>query len=420
MSSPRQGDRALDGCWDGLIVLCAANRYDGVKLADQHMAERIADTRPVLYVDPPMSMLSSVRNASVARALAEPRLRLLGPRLARFTPVVQPFPSRRLLAGFTTLLSRHLVRRAVSRLAGDVGAVVSAWPMHPILGQCGERVRVYWAQDDFVGGAALLNNNAVRLDAQERRTAHDSDLIVAANPTVAATWRERGYDPHLIPFGTDTRAYETVDAAAPAAEITLRPPIAGFVGYINSRIDYAILRTIADRGISLLLVGQREPSAEPGQWAELLSRPNVQWVGPKPFGALPSYLRSIDVGLVPYNDSPFNRGSFPLKTMEYLAAGRPVVSTDLPASRWLGTPLITIADGREAFTDAVERWARQPRLAADMAARRHFAKSHDWTIRAEAMLAAIDGTAPAMQTGVVARMADEKNSRNTNPSRRTE
>jgi len=56
----------------------------------------------------------------------------------------------------------------------------------------------------------------------------------------------------------------------------------------------------------------------------------VRWVGPQPYGALPGYLRLMDVGVVPYRDSAFNRGSFPLKTLEYLAAGRGVVATD----RW--------------------------------------------------------------------------------------
>lgn len=380
--------------WDGLLVLCAANNYDGIKLADQHMAERLSLLTPVLYVDPPMSPFTARKNPTARAELRRPRLRLLAPGLARFTPVVQPFPSRRGLTMFTTALTRLLVRRAAAHLTREVKAVVSAWPLYPVLGSCGERVRAYWAQDDFVGGAALLGMHPASLAAGEHKSASSSDVIIASNPAVANTWRSRGYHPWLIPFGADTGAYGAVDAMPKPNDVKLRGPIAGFVGHINSRIDLDLLEAIAGRGISLLLVGPRDPATQPKRWSLLLGRENVQWVGPKPFHLLPSYLGAIDVGLVPYGASAFNEGSFPLKTLEYLAAGRPVVSTDLPATRWLATNLIAVGKTPTMFADAVETWVRRPRTEREMAERREFARRHDWATRATDMLDVIDGAMP--------------------------
>jgi len=85
--------------WKNLVVLCAANRYDGIKLADQHVAQQLAQLTPVLYVDPTVSfakVLSTRQNP-----WSQSRLRILGPGLARLTPVVQPFPSRK---GMTWLI----------------------------------------------------------------------------------------------------------------------------------------------------------------------------------------------------------------------------------------------------------------------------------------------------------------------------
>ena len=62
----------------GLIVLCAANSYDSVKMMDQHFAERWAQRRPVLYVDPPISHLTPRRQPALASSLRGPRLRHLG------------------------------------------------------------------------------------------------------------------------------------------------------------------------------------------------------------------------------------------------------------------------------------------------------------------------------------------------------
>jgi teichuronic acid biosynthesis glycosyltransferase TuaH len=141
--------------------------------------------------------------------------------------------------------------------------------------------------------------------------------------------------------------------------------------------------------LSLLLVGPVNPAFEPERFGALRQRDNVCWVGPKPFDALPGYFRLMDVGLVPYRDSPFNRGSFPLKTLEYLAAGRAVVATDLPAVQWLNTDLISVATTPMAFADLVARLAGEPRTPALIARRQAFAADHSWARRAADVTSAI-------------------------------
>src|SRR5512132_3603441 len=130
---------------------------------------------------------------------------------------------------------------------------------------------------------------------------------------------------------------------------------------MSDRIDLAMLDAVASSGVSLLLVGPRQATFEIAKLDRLLSLPNVQWVGPKEFQELPSYLRVIDVGLTPYTQSDFNRASFPLKTLEYLAAGRPVVASDLPAHRWLNTPHVSIARTPREFAEHTRSLLRAPR-----------------------------------------------------------
>jgi teichuronic acid biosynthesis glycosyltransferase TuaH len=368
--------------WDDLIVVCAGNSYRGIKLADQHMAEQLSKLAPVLYVDPPRSVLRLLRSSAAGPAA---KLYLEESRLARLTPVVPPGPSRRGLAAATTAVARHQIHAAVTHLGGRVRAVVSAWPLHPVFGSCNEQVRIYWAQDDFVGGAALLGLNADLLDVAERRVAAAADLIVAASPTVANTWQNRGLETVLIPYGADVAAYADVEAASPPYDVHLPRPMAGFVGQLNERTDLGLLESVADRGTSLLLIGPKKLTFEPRRFDALVQRSNVEWVGPKSFEVLPSYLRLIDVGLIPYRDSPFNRGCFPLKALEYLAAGRAVVSTDLPAIRWLATDLVVIASAPGSFADLVDKSLRQTRSSAIAARRRHFASEHSWAVRARRM-----------------------------------
>jgi teichuronic acid biosynthesis glycosyltransferase TuaH len=62
--------------WDGLIVLCAGNNYDTIKVADQHLADELAKLAPVLYIDPPVSCLTPLRDRTQAEAAPSgPQLR---------------------------------------------------------------------------------------------------------------------------------------------------------------------------------------------------------------------------------------------------------------------------------------------------------------------------------------------------------
>ena len=140
--------------------------------------------------------------------------------------------------------------------------MLSGWPQFPVFGACGERVRAYWAKDDFVAGAALFGLNAAMLARRERQVAAAADLLIAANPVVAAMWRSRGRDPLLIPFGTDAAAYLGTDRAPLPPGVRLPPPVAGFIGRLNARTDLALLEAIAARGRSLLLVGPRDPGCD--------------------------------------------------------------------------------------------------------------------------------------------------------------
>lgn len=371
-------------------MVVAANNWSVTKLHDRHVAESLAAHAPVLYVDPPLSHVMARADPVLRAVVGEPRLRVVGPRIARLTPVVLPFPMRPGMHRVTELLVRRALRRAVAALGATPRAVLSGAPMLDLFGECGERRSVYWAQDDYAALAHHGGPSARRVREAELRRVAGSDLVVAANPQTEARLRDAGRPVVLVPYGCDTATFGDVDNAPWPADVTLPPPIAGFVGHLNFRTDPSLLEAVADRGISVLLVGPRSGDVD---LEALLSRPNVAWVGPKPFDGLPSYLRAIDVGLVPYTHCAFNEGSFPLKTLEYLAAGRPVVSTDLPATRWLDTPLVAVADDPATFADAVARMAAEERTPPVVAARRRFAAGHSWDVRAR-QLAELLGVGP--------------------------
>jgi teichuronic acid biosynthesis glycosyltransferase TuaH len=353
-------------------------------MSERHIADRLTEWAPVLYVDPPMSIVAARRHP----AMTGSALRVLRPRLARLTPLVLPGMRRPGMVRVTEGLTRLRIRWAVGRLGGRAAVRVLASSL-PVYDRRGGERRVLFATDDFAAGAELMGLPRNQIRRYEARLARESDLVIAVSEPIAEKWRRAGCDVVVVPNGCDAERFAETDNAPWPEDVRLSRPIVGFAGQINDRLDIALLEAVAARGQSVLLVGPIARTFDRHRLDTLLARPNVQWVGRKSFEAMPSYLRAMHAGLTPYTDTPFNRASVPLKTIEYLAAGRAAVSTDLPAARRLGTDHVTLASGPRAFADAVDVRVKEALTNAVVAERRAFAAAHSWSARSRQFAEAI-------------------------------
>jgi teichuronic acid biosynthesis glycosyltransferase TuaH len=388
----------LPGDWTGLVVVCAATSWDGITGSEKHMARQLAAHAPVLYVDPPLSSLRAGHHSGLARSLRQPPLRMISPGLARVSPIVNPGLTRVGLRDVARVLHRRAIRQAVDALGTRPRAVIAA-TTDDVLDAVPADVRVLYATDDFAAGSALMGVSRSWLERCEARQMRKADLVVAISDVLAERWTRAGVETHTIPNGVEAEMYGRCDDAPVPSDVELAGPLAGFIGHLSHRIDVTLLESVADAGVPLLLVGPRQRTLDSPQLERLLSRPDVQWVGAKPFEQLPSYLGCMDVGLTPYGDSDFNRASFPLKTLEYLAGGRPVVTTDLPANAMLDPDLITVENDPASFGTAARRLAHTPASPSDAARRRAFAAEHTWAARAR-MMAELIGLAPVQEPSV--------------------
>ena len=370
------------------IVYCAGVPWDSVQGTDRQLALSLSRRIDVLWVDPPLSSLHAARRGDLRTTLAAGRFGTVGPGLTRLITLAPPFPTRRGMAAITNRVMNASIRSAVSKIGSDVVATIVSAPLQPLDVLPGIR-KVYYATDDFVAGAALMGISEELLRRAEARRLVEADLLVAITPQILDTWAPGGRSTLILPNGCDPDAYAGVDEAPWPGDVDLPRPVVGVVGQFSARIDLSLLEAVAGRGISLLLVGPVQDGFEPERFASLIARPHVTWVGHKDFRELPSYLRLMDVGLTPYAHSDFNRASFPLKTLEYLAAGRPVVSTPLPAVEWLDTPLIAVAPDPETFVTATERMIEQSASPATRLRAREFAGQHSWDARAKDLLEAV-------------------------------
>ena len=109
----------------------------------------------------------------------------------------------------------------------------------------------------------------------------------------------------------------------------LKPPIAGVIGTISDRLDLDLLYQVAslDEVGAVALIGPVNASKEKQQLDRLLRHPKVVPIGNQPRDLLPTWHQVIDVGLIPYRNSPFNYYCSPMRLFDHLASGRPIVAT---------------------------------------------------------------------------------------------
>lgn len=399
MTSSVPGGR-LDGSRCDLLVYLAATQYDGPAGTDRHVADELSRLTPVLYVDPPVSVLTQLRNPEFAKSWKLPPLVTLRPGLARLTPRVTPGMYRPGAHHLVPPLMRRAVRGAVDRLYGEPGTPVAALVSsrtENLLDAVPARRTLFYATDDLVAGADLLGIPRGRLIAQEAATLRRAQGVAVVSLPLQERYAAMGFSATVVPNGCAPEAYAGVETAPIPEDAQMPGPVAGFIGYINDRIDLGLLEAVADTGCSLLIVGPVAAGYQSRRFAALAGRPNVRHVGPKPFAELPGYLRVMDVGLIPYADTPFNRASFPLKTLEYLAAGRDAVSVPLPANAWLGSELVTEAAGGIAFAAATRQALSRVRTDLVAQRRRELAVRHSWASRAR-VLAGLVALQPATAT----------------------
>jgi teichuronic acid biosynthesis glycosyltransferase TuaH len=397
------------------VVWMANKRWDDHGF-DQRMTKEMEHYANILWVDPPVSLVTPAQRRLGAARTVRPVLRVLSERVARLTPAAMPGMTRFGIRATTAPLIRAQVRWALRRMGVTPLAVVST-NLHDVQGRWGsEVVSMLHGTDDCVAGAELMGVSARWVRAQERKAVTNADVVTALSPLLAERWSTlRGSPVPLIPNGCTPVRVST--DRLPRLVIDLPRPVVCMAGRLNARIDMDLLEAIADAGYSLLLVGPHHSQWEQRRFAELITRPGVRYVGRVPEKDAPSYIAAADIGITPYLDSPFNRASFPLKTLDYLIAGRPAVSTDLPAARWLLNDLtsselafspdriLALAASHADFVDALRHIVGDPgqpaqtgpgqlvREPAQAQACRVFAARHTWSRRADALATALGLTA---------------------------
>ncbi|MFM9942482.1 MAG: glycosyltransferase [Hyphomicrobiaceae bacterium] len=259
---------------------------------------------------------------------------------------------------------------------GSAGLKLSSWALTPQIraaaAMAGIRRPLLWVHCpagatliDQIPAAAVIMQRTDRFEAfpeasgalvaeQIHLLKARADLVVYAAPHLMAEEATAVRRQLLVTHGADVAVFKAAGEArtpGPPDVAHLARPRIGFVGGIDAHtFDPALFCGVAERlpECQFVLVGG---CSLPEGWCPL---PNVHLLGRKPYESVAGYMAAADVLIMPWNDSDWIKACNPIKLKEYLAVGRPVVTTEFAAlDGW--RDLVTVAAGADGFAAAIRQ-----------------------------------------------------------------
>jgi UDP-galactopyranose mutase len=345
----KKGSDVLDSLtnFERQDLICFSHlRWNFVFQRPQHLMRRFARKYRVTYWEEP-----------VYTALRAPRLDLdLTPEGVAVAVPFLPIGSDEEEANrFQSELLHELVKtRAI--------AMPVLWYYTPMALPFSLRLRAATTIYDCMDELSAFKNAHPMLGAREHELLRRADLVFTGGYSLYESKRRHHAAVYAFPSSVDTVHFGAARGKIPepADQIGIPHPRLGFFGVLDERLDHALVQQLAEArpDWQIIMVGPIV-KIDPG---EVPRRANIHYLGPKPYADLPAYIGGWDLALMPFATNESTRFISPTKTPEYLAAGRPVVSTCIAdVERQYGKlGAVRIAHSVSEFIAAAESALAQP------------------------------------------------------------
>lgn len=341
------------------IICISSVDWDPIWTRKQQVMFRLPSTNKILYVEPPITLLSALKDRSLrfkwlewlkgSRKKTE-NIYLYSP------PVVLPFGN--VYRWVNRLNQRWLllfVKKIARRLGMNNPTVWTYLPNSlPLAEGLNPRMLIYDCVDEHSEYTGLINKDTML--EMERGLLESCDLVFVTAPGLYESKKAHARNIHLLPNAADVEHFAR--AALPETPVpdeirNLPRPVLGFVGVIHDWIDQDLIAYLAQKRPewSVAMIG---PVGAGISVDRLKVLSNVHFFGRKTKEELPGYIKGFDVCLNPFRKNELTERVSPLKFYEYLASGKPVVSVEMPGVMEF-SDVIEIASDYDGFYHGVER-----------------------------------------------------------------
>ena len=359
-----------------LIVFCHL-RWDFVWQRPQQLLSRFARDRSVFFIEEPI-FRDGVGEAEAA---------VLERRESDGVTVCQPV-CRDPGPGGGPRLDDMYARLSAALVRDEGVSDYTAWFYTPMLFPAMRGLEPSLVVYDAMDELSLFRGAPPELLPRERELLTRADVVFTGGVSLGKAKAQHHPNVHAFPSGVDAAHYAqalSAETKIPEDLAALPQPRIGFFGVIDERTDLELLRRAAElrRDYAFVMLG---PVVKIDQ-AELPRVPNLHYLGQKQYRDLPGYVKGFDVCMMPFALNDATKFISPTKTLEYMAAHKPIVST--PVADVVGSykEAVAICGTAEEFVGAIDRalaeepGAREARVARE----REILERNSWDSIAERM-----------------------------------
>lgn len=296
-------------------LICFSHlRWDFVFQRPQHLMSRFARSNRVIYWEEPIFEEHTTAPKLETRHCATTGVTIVTPHVPRDMP---------------TVTQQQVLRSLLDILLADCKSPLVRWYYTPLMLPFSRHVIAAATIYDCMDELANFRFASPELIPLERQLLALADVVFTGGFSLYEAKKDRHPAVHLMPSSVDQAHFKSArhPDELPDDLAGIPAPRLGFFGVIDERMDVTLLAHLADAhpDWSLVMVG---PVVKIDA-NELPRRPNIHYLGAKPYGTLPAYLAGWQVALMPFALNESTRFISPTKTPEYLAGGTPIVSTPI-------------------------------------------------------------------------------------------
>lgn len=255
-----------------------------------------------------------------------------------------------------------------------------------VIGKLGEKLLVFDAIDNWLTHPELNYANK-EIEQGYQKIKEKADLIFTVSESLKSFFENNQNNVYCISNGVDIDYFRRQEGGDIPKDIRgITKPIVGYAGKIQDRIDVDLVKFLAKKltQVSFVFIGQ---VINRKTIRSLLQYKNLHYLGDKHYSLLPQYLSWFDICIIPHKVSGITLSMSPLKIYEYLASGKPVVSTNVAGVDDF-KHVITIAETNEEFLLGIKKYIQVLSQENDLSEKlkKSITVDHFWSTKANKMI----------------------------------
>lgn len=311
------------------MIVFSHLRWDFVYQRPQHLISRLSKTRKTLFIEEPIGKGAN-QSLGYEMEVVSPTLTVLKPKV-------------------DTIYDIHKILRQLG-----IQEVPIAWFYSPSFMELMPFIEPKKVIYDCMDELSLFKGAPTTIKEQEQELMKAANVVFTGGRSLYESKSKQRKNVHCFPSSVDMvhfkKATDTIEIPEDLKEI--QKPRIGYIGVIDERIDMNLLAKTAELmpEYSFVMIG---PLAKIGE-DDLAKAENIHYLGMKSYNELPNYLAGLDYTMMPFALNDATRFISPTKTLEYMAAEKPIISTAIKDVVSQYSDCVKIVDSAEQFKDAIK------------------------------------------------------------------